>query len=145
MEVSALTWILAVSGSIIFLSLMLAQLMMIIKPNDQSTKDLLIGKGEDWRDRTHFKSAKAFAWADWLMVFPLLVLGNYGVLNGFDWGYYLWIALGCISIYFSILFWVLEKEYTFPSKGWFAYYTYYWGFFLYWGVAVVVYSLVKLL
>ncbi len=51
------TWIIAIFGAITFLPLMLAQLFMIFKPNDQKTKDLIIGKGEDWRDKTHFKSA----------------------------------------------------------------------------------------
>lgn len=124
---------------------MAAQLMMLLKPDSQKTKDILIGKGEDWRDRTHYKSAYALAWADWLIIMPLLVLGSAGVLLGYQWGYYLWIALGFISIYFSIICWVMEKEYTYPSYGPIAYYTYYWGFFLYWGIGAIVYSGLRLL
>jgi hypothetical protein len=60
------------------------------------------------------------------------------------WGYFAWIALGVVSIYFSIVFWVLEKEYTYPSSGWLAYYTYYWGFFLYWGIVAVIYSIMQI-
>jgi hypothetical protein len=111
-----ITWIIAVFGAITFLPLMFAQLIMLIRPNDQKTKDLLIGKGEDWRDRTHFKSALAFAWADWLLIFPLLVAGITGVLLGHLWGYVAWLA----------------------------YFTYYWGIFLYWGIAAVVYSVIKI-
>lgn len=133
------TWFIAVFGAITFLPLIMAQLYMIFKPNARKTKDLIIGKGEEWRDRTHFKSALAFAWADWLVVIPLLAAGTTGALLGHTWGYVLWIVLGIVSIYFSIVFWILEKEYTYPSAGWLAYYTYYWGFFLYWGVAAVIY------
>jgi hypothetical protein len=140
-----ITWIIAISGVITFLPLMLSQLMMIFKPNSQKTKDLLIGKGEEWRDKTHYKSALAFAWADWAIIFPLLLTGTFGVFSGEVWGYILWIALGFISIYFSIVFWILEKEYTFPSCGWLAYYTYYWGFFLYWGLAAIIYSIIILI
>ncbi|MFC2099158.1 hypothetical protein ACFLSP_05395, partial [Bacteroidota bacterium] len=122
-----------------------AQLMMLLKPDSRQSKDLLIGKGAEWRDKTHYKSALAFAWADWMVIFPLLIAGNIGVLTGHNWGYALWLALGILSIYFSILFWTLEKEYTYPIIGWIAYYTYFWGLFLYWGLAASVYSLLILI
>jgi hypothetical protein len=145
MEITLITWILAIFGVITFLPLMFAQLIMIFKPQSQQTKDLIIAKGEDWRDKTHFKSALAFAWADWLVIFPLLVLSYVGVFTGQIWGYALWLALGILSIYFSIIFWVMEKEYTYPSAGWIAYYTYFWGFFLYCGIGATVYSLFQIL
>ncbi len=53
---------------------------------------------------------------------PLLITGTIGVFSGHLWGYALWLSLGILSIYFSILFWVLEKAYTLPSCGWLAYY-----------------------
>ena len=137
------TWIIAIFGAITFLPLLGTQLLMLLKPQSQKTKDLLIGKGEDWRDKTHYKSALAFAWADLLVIFPLLISGTIGVFIGHLWGYALWLALGILSIYFSILFWVMEKEYTYPSSGWFAYYTYFWGFFLYWGIGAIIYSLIQ--
>jgi len=118
---------------------------MILKPNSQKTKDLIIGKGEDWRDKTHFRSALAFAWADWLVILPLLIIGSIGVFSSQLWGYFIWFALGILAIYFSIVFWVLEKEYSYPSVGCLAYYTYFWGFFLYWGVGALVYSLFQIL
>ena len=139
------TWIIAVFGAITFLPLFGAQLLMILNPRSKIAKDLIIGKGEEWRDETHFKSARAFAWADWLVIFPLFTVALVGVFSGKVWGYYLWIALGFLSIYFSILLWVLEKKYTYPSIGWFAYYTYFWGFFLYWGSGALVYSFIQLL
>lgn len=138
------TWIIVVFGAITFLPLMGAQLLMLLKPHSKKTKDLIIGKGENWRDKTHYKSALAFAWADWLVIFPLFIFGTIGVFIGQLWGYILWLVLGILSIYFSILFWVLEKEYTFQSYGPLAYYTYFWGFFLYWGIAAVVCSIVQM-
>ena len=137
------TWIIAIWGSLIFLILLISQFVMLLKPRSQKAQDILIGKGEEWRDETHFKSAYAFAWADWIVVMPLIVTGNIGVLSGHSWGYIIWITLGVISIYFSVLFWVMEKEYTYPSIGAFAYYTYFWGFYLYWGIASVIYSILR--
>ena len=140
-EPTFVTWAIAIFGAITFFPLMGAQLSMLFNPQGQKTKDLIIGKGQDWRDKTHFKSALAFAWADIILLFPIFICGNIGVFLGQLWGYVLWFALGILSIYFSILFWVMEKEYTYPSCGWLAYFTYYWGFFLYWGIIAVVYSI----
>ena len=144
-DTTIFTWIIATFGVITFLPLLVAQVMMILKPQSQKTKGLLIGKGKDWRDKTHFKSALAFAWADLLVLFPLFISGSIGVFLGHYWGYIVWLVLGVLSIYFSIIFWVLEKEYTYPSYGWFAYYTYFWGFFLYWGICAIVYSIIQLI
>jgi hypothetical protein len=38
----------------------------------------------------------------------------------------------------------MEQEYVYPSRGPLAYYTYYWGFFVYWGATVVAYSVLRL-
>ncbi len=54
-------WILAVFGAITFLPLLAAQLLLILQPNSQKSKDLIIGKGKDWRNKTHFKYSLAFA------------------------------------------------------------------------------------
>lgn len=140
MNPTIITWILAIFGAITFIPLLVAQLIMLFKPQSEKAKELIIGKGQEWRDHTHYKSALAFAWADLLLFLPLLIASYIGVFHAQLWGYVLWLALGMISIYFSILFWVMEKEYTFPSCGWLAYYTYYWGFFLYWGIGAVSYS-----
>jgi hypothetical protein len=144
-ETTVLTWIIAIFGAITFLPLFVAQLVMLFNPQGQKAKDLIIGKGADWRDRTHYKSALAFAWADIIIILPLLILGTVLVLNGQEWGYIIWISLGVLSIYFSILFWVMEKEYTYKPAGWLAYYTYFWGFFLYWGLGAIVYSIMQII
>jgi len=143
-ETTIITWIIAIFGAITFLPLFVAQLVMIFKPNSQKAKDLIIGKGEDWRDKTHYKSALAFAWADLIIILPLYALGTIWVFNGQLWGYIIWISLGFLSIYFSIVFWVLEKEYTYKSVGWIAYFTYFWGFFLYWGLGVIIHSFIQM-
>lgn len=144
METTVFTWIIAIFGAITFLPLMVAQLFMILKPQSQKAKDLIIGKGEDWRDKSHFKYSLAFAWADWLIILPLLVIGIIGIFQNQLWGNISILVLGVLSIYFSIVFWIMEKEFTYPSCGGFAYYTYFWGFFLYWGIGAFVYSILQL-
>ena len=145
MKTKYIIWILIGFGALNFLPLFAAQLLMLLKPKSQKTKDLLIGKGENWRDKTHYKSALAFAWADLLIILPLFIWGSIWLVNENAGGYVVYFALGVVSIYFSILFWVLEKEYTYKAAGCLAYYTYYWGFYLYWGIAAVVFSALQLI
>lgn len=145
MKISIFTWILSIFGVITFLPLMLAQLLMLLSPESKQARDLIIGKGETWRDDTHYRSALAFAWADILILLPIFIISYWGIFSGHEWGYILWFVLGIISIYFSIIFWVQEKAYVLPSCGRLAYYTYFWGSFLYWGIGVSVYSLMIIL
>ena len=65
-----ITWILLIFGLITCLPLVVAQLVILIDPEGKKAKDILIGKDEEWRDRTHFKSAYSFAFADWIIFFP---------------------------------------------------------------------------
>ena len=143
-EPTPLTWVLVIFGAITLLPLVLAQLTILFRPESQRTKNILIGKGEDWRDQTHHKSAYGFAWADWVLLVPLGIAGSTGVLLGRPWGYVLWSAAGTISLYSDVVLWFMEKEYVYPSRGPLAYYTYYWGFFVLWGAAALGYSALRL-
>ena len=138
------TWVLVIFGAVTLLPLVLAQLVILIKPDSQRAKDILIGRGEDWRDRTHFRSAYGFAWADWMLIVPLGTAGSIGVLLGRPWGYVLWAAAGTMSLYANVVLWFLEKEVVYPSRGPLAYYTYYWGFFVLWGAAALGYAALRL-
>lgn len=144
MEPTLVTWILIIFGILIDFPLGYGQLLVIKDPHGQKTKDLVIGKGEEWRDKTHFKFAYGAAWADWLLVFPILIAGSVGVLLGTYWGYMLWISAGSISLYINFILWFLEREYVYPAWGPLVYYTFYWGFFVYWGLAVIIYGLLRI-
>lgn len=139
-----LTWILVIAGIIIYLPLVYGQFLMVRDPQSQKTRDIVIGKGEQWRDTTHFRFCYGGSWGDMLIQFPLLVAGSFGVLTGTSWGYVLWISLGFISVYISIILWFTEKEYVYPKWGALAYYTFYWGFFVYWGILAAAYGILRL-
>lgn len=144
MQPTIVTWGLIIFGAITLSPLVLAQTIMLVKPNSQQAKDILVAKGEDWRDKTHFRFALGAAWADWLLVVPLLLSGSIGVILGHAWGYVLWGAAGSISLYINIVLWFMEKEYVYPSRGALVYYSYYWGFFVYWGALALAYSAMRL-
>lgn len=143
-EPNLYTWIFLVFGMITLLPLIAAQTVLLRDPESKRAKDLIIGEGREWRDATHRRAAMAFAWSDVLFVLPLFIAGSGAVFMGKAWGYWLWIAVGSICIYFSFVFWVLERTHSVSDHGWFAYLTYYWGFFLYWGIGVVIHSFLRL-
>ena len=142
LEPTTATWIIIIFGVITFGPLLYAQLVMLLHPGGQKAKDILIGKGEDWRDKTHFKSAYALALSDWILFLPVFFAAIIGVLLGEIWGYVLFT--GAISLYINIFLWFFEREYVYHAVGPVAYYTYYWGNFIYWGSASLFYGIYRL-
>jgi len=143
-EPTIVTWIIIIFGSITCGPLLYAQLVMLLQPRGQKAKDILIGKDEDWRDKTHFKSAYGLAWADWLIFVPVFLFAIIGVITAQLWGYVLFAIAGTIQVYINTVLRIMEKEYVYPKCGPIRYYTYYWGNFIYWGIAALVYSLLRL-
>jgi hypothetical protein len=119
-------------------------MIVLVYPQSQRARDLIIGKGESWRDATHFKSARALAWADWIFFFPLFSAAVIGMLLGQIWGYMCFAICAAIQIYINVFLWVFEKEYVYPAVGPAAYYTYIWGNFILWGAATLIYSILRL-
>lgn len=140
MQPTLVTWALVVFGVVTLLPLIWAQSSMLISPDRQETRDRIIGKGENWRDKTHFKYALGAAWADWLFFGPLFVAGSTGMLMSQPWGYVLFGAAGACSLYINIILWFTEKQLVYPARGPLRYFTYYWGFFVYWGALALTYS-----
>ena len=138
------TWVLLVVGWYILVVMLGAQSVMAFRPQSDAARRIIIGKGQDWRDDTHYRSAFGIAIADLVVWLPILLAGSIGVALGEPWGYGLWAASGVISVYASVVLWFLEREYVYPVVGPLAYYTYIWGIFLYWGVAVTGYSVLRL-
>ncbi len=141
---TVITWILVLFGLVTCLPLFLAQLSILTDPKGKKAKDILIGKGQEWRDQTHYRSAYGMAWADWILFLPLLGVGSVGVMLGAVWGYVAWAGAGAISLYINVVLWFLERKYVYPSVGPLRYFTYYWGNFVYWGALAIVYSIFRL-
>ena len=51
---------------------------------------------------------------------------------------------GSIQLYINVFLWFFEKDYVYPSIGPFKYFTYYWGNFIYWGLASMIYGLLRI-
>ncbi|MCE7734574.1 MAG: hypothetical protein GPJ54_06840, partial [Candidatus Heimdallarchaeota archaeon] len=81
---------------------------------------------------------------DLMVYFPIFLIGTIGVSMGTTWGYILYSAAGLMAIYFSIIFWVAERKYTISTNGPIMYYTFFWGFFMYWGIIAFAYSMIRI-
>ena len=141
---TVITWVLIIFGLLTCLPLLFVQLVMLKEPEGKKAKEYLVGKDEKWRDKTHFKSQYGLAFADWFIFFPLFIFGIIGMLISSYWGYLLFAVAGAIQLYINVVLWFLEKEYVYPTRGPLKYYTYYWGNFIYWGVASLVYGIYRL-
>lgn len=139
-----MTWILLIFGIITCIPLLIAQLIILIEPKGRKAKDILIGKGEEWRDTTHFKSAYALALVDWLIFMPIFIFAIVGILFNSYWGYLLLSVSGAIQLYINAFLWFFEREYVYPPNGPVKYYTYVWGNFMYWGFISLVYGIIRL-
>lgn len=143
-QMTIVTWILIIFGLITCLPLLVAQLVILIAPKGKKARDILIGKGEEWRDETHFKSAYGLAIADWIIFMPIFMLGILGIIKKTYWGYLFFAISGAIQLYINSFLWFLEKEYVYPTNGPLKYFTYLWGNFMYWGIASTLYGLFRL-
>ena len=138
------SWILIFFGLVTCLPLLYAQLLIIFDPRGKKAKDILIGEGEEWRDNSHFKSAYGLALTDWLVFFPIFVCAIVGTLSGYYWGYLLLSVSGAIQVYINVFLWYFEREFVYPANGPIRYYSYIWGNFIYWGIASLIYGILRL-
>jgi hypothetical protein len=143
-EPTTVTWILVIFGAVTLVPLALTQLVILLNPHSPLASDLLVGKNEAWRDDTHFRLAYGCALGDWLILLPLATVGSVAVINGYPWGYVIWAVAAAITLYINTVLWFVERQYVLPAFGALAYYTYYWGFFMIWGVAAFAYALLRL-
>lgn len=145
-EPTLVTWGLTLFGLVVLFPLIVyVQLLVAKDPKGIKTQNVWLGKGERWRDKSQLDYAYGTGWADLIFWMPLGVAGSIGVLLGRPWGYGMWLASGAIAIYINIIYWFAEGAFFRERRGLFAYYTYEWGIWMYWGIAVVVYASLRLI
>jgi hypothetical protein len=143
MEPTLVTWVLVVFGLITMGTPAYIYLVFLQSPNSQKSKDLMLGAGKDWRDETHFDLNLGFAWVDLLFIVPLFAAGSVGALLSQAWGYVLFGAAAAIALYINLVLLFVEKKHVYPALGPLRYYTYFWGFFVYWSALALAYSALR--
>lgn len=143
LEPTIFTWILCIAGVLIYAPPIYLELLAIFKPDSQKTKDVLVGKGMDYKDRTHAAFCRGHGWADMLFPIPAVIIGSAGVLLGAPWGYMLWFAGAAITVYIHLILLFLEGKVIYSQWGKLAFFTYAWGIWVYWSLIVLVYTLFR--
>jgi hypothetical protein len=144
MQPTLVTWALVLFGLITNGTLIYVYLVFLRSPNSRKSKDLMIGEGKDWRDETHFDLNLGFARTDLIFFVPLFALGSIGIILSQPWGYMLFGAAGACALYINIILLWVEKKHVYPALGTLRYYTYFWGFFVYWGALALVYGTLRI-
>jgi hypothetical protein len=90
MEVTLLTWIVAVTGLVLIVLLGGVQLVAAIRPRAEWTITNVYGGSPDRTDpKAYFAFNQGSAWADPFFLAPLQIAGSIGMLLGERWGFLL--------------------------------------------------------
>lgn len=143
-EPTATTWVLSVIGVIIYLPAVYIQARAVFRPRARATKDLLVGRGEEYPDVSYVSFCRGSGWADLGLQIPLVIVGSVGVLFGRPWAYALWFAGVSITLYVHLILLFLEGKHIFTKWGPLAFFTYGWGLWAYYALVVAVYCLARL-
>ena len=145
MEVTALTWIVAITGLVLIGLLGALQFVAVIKPRDQWTIENVYGGSPERTDpKAYFAFNQGSAWADPFFWAPLQIAGSIGMLLGERWGFLLALAASVPFWYTAIFFFIWDRDLGFrePTA---MYWVVKWGMFPAFGTLESIYCFVRLL
>lgn len=145
MEVSILTWFVALVGLFLIGTLMLLQIVAIVRPKSQWTIENVYGGNPGGTDpKAYFAFNQGFAIADVFFWGPIQIVGSIGMLMGERWGFLLALIASVPFWYTAIPMFVWDRDMGF-SKNTFSYWFFVWGIFPLFGVVEMVYCFIRLL
>ncbi len=145
MDVTLMTWLVAIGGLAITAVLGAAELVAVLRPRDQWTIDNVYGGSPDATDPTaYFAFNQGYAWADAVFWLPLQVAASIGMLLGEQWGFLLGLVASVPFWYTAIPIFVWDRDLGFRQNT-FTYWVFVWGMFPAYGVIEGVYCFVRLL
>lgn len=145
MEVTTLTWIVAVLGLLIMGILASLQFVAVLRPRTEWTIENVYGGTPEGTDPTaYFAFNQGYAWADSFFWAPLQVAGSIGMLLGERWGFLLALAASVPYVYTAIPIFIWDRDMGFRENTLF-YWLIVWGMFPAYGVLEGVYTFVRLL
>ncbi|MDJ0498283.1 MAG: hypothetical protein QNJ89_10655 [Acidimicrobiia bacterium] len=145
MEVTALTWIVAILGLLIMGILASLQFVAVLRPRTEWTIENVYGGTPDGTDPTaYFAFNQGYAWADSFLWAPLQVAGSIGMLLGERWGFLLALAASIPYVYTAIPIFIWDRDMGFRENTLF-YWLIVWGMFPAYGILEGVYAFVRLI
>lgn len=145
MEVTIMTWVVAVGGLLIMGLLMAVQLVAVLEPRAEWTIENVYGGDPGSTDpRAYFAFNQGMAWADVFFWGPIQIAGSVGMLLGQRWGFLLALMGSIPFLYTAITIFFWDRDLGFRKNTLF-YWVVVWGMFPAFGVVELLYCLVRLL
>ncbi len=144
MEVTPLTWIIAVAGILISGVLGALQLAAVIRPrSDWVIANVYGGTPDATDERAYFAFNQGWAWADSLFWAPLQITGSLGMLLGQRWGFLLALMASVPFWYSAIPIYFWDRDLGFRENT-FRYWVIVWGMFPAFGLVEGTYCVWRL-
>ena len=145
MEVTWLTWIVAIGGLVLIVLLASLQMVAVVRPRADWTITNVYGGDPNSTDPTaYFAFNQGFAWADAIFWAPLQILGSIGMLLGERWGFLLGLAASVPFWYTAIGIFIWDRDLG-SRQNTFNYWVVVWGMWPAYGILEGVYTFVRLL
>ena len=144
MDVTVLTWVVAIAGLVLIGLLASLQLVAIVRPRAPRTVEMVYGGNPDSTDpKAYFAFNQGLAWADVVLWAPLQIIGSIGMLLGREWGFVLALAASVPYLYSAIPIFVWDRDMGFRKEG-FVYWVVICGMWPAFGVIQGIYAFVRL-
>jgi len=144
-DVTPLTWIVAITGLLIIGLLGSLQLVAVLRPRSAWTIANVYGGSPEGTDPVaYFAFNQGYAWADAFFWAPLQIIGSAGMLLGQRWGFLIALVASVPFWYTAIPIFIWDRDLGFRQKT-FTYWVFIWGMFPAFGVVEGLYCLSRLL
>ena len=145
MEVTALTWIVAIGGLVLIGLLGALQMVAVLRPRSEWTIDNVYGGHPDATDpKAYFAFNQGLAWADPFFWAPLQIAGSVGMLLGQRWGFLLALVASVPYVYSAIMIYIWDRDLG-SRRNTFGYWAFTWGMWPAFGALEGVYCFIRLL
>lgn len=141
--VSLITYLVLIVVGIPTLTLAAIQLAVVIYSRGKLARRLA-NHGLEWDSEEHRLRAVGYAYADIFVNLPSYILAVMGILSNQAWGYVFLAINGATHVYSSIFLFLSERARDKGVIGAFAFYTYWWGGYLYTGALGLAFALWRL-
>lgn len=144
MDVTLLTWLVAVAGLVLMGILGGLQWVAVARPKSEWTIENVYGGSPDRTDpAAYFAFNQGYAWADAAFWAPLQVAGSIGMLLGYRWGFLLAFAASVPFWYTAVPIFIWDRDLGFRQNT-VTYWVLIWGIFPVFGVLEGTYCFIRL-
>ena len=145
MDVTLLTWVVAVGGIALMALLGTLQAVAVARPRSEWTIDNVYGgRPEDTDPVAYFAFNQGVAWADTFLWAPVQIAGSVGMLMGERWGFLLALLASVPFVYTAVTFFIWDRDLSVREPTVY-YWVVVWGMWPAFGIFEAVYCFWRLL